>query len=235
MIGPSSVPAGNQYDKFNARNPVASFLVRNYKRHLKELVAPFHLGSVLEIGCGEGQILEYLNECGVAAVSGVDISSSVISKAKQRCPWTQLTIADGSRLPYADDSFDLVLACEALEHVMAPGEVLREAARVSKGHCVFSVPFEPLWRTLNMLRGAYVKNLGNTPGHVQHWTAGSFIRLLQDHFRGRRCPPASAVDHGPMRSGDAVTAATLSAPALQSSCVLGRLGSRCGPCRPAEE
>ena len=123
----------------------------------------------------------YLDECGVSVVSGVDMSSS--SKAKQRCPWTQLTIADASRLPYSDDSFDLVLACEALEHVMAPGEVLREAARVSKGHCVFSVPFEPLWRTLNMLRGAYVKNLGNTPGHVQHWTAGSFIRLLQDHFR----------------------------------------------------
>jgi hypothetical protein len=45
------------------------------------------------------------------------------------------------------------------------------------------VPREPLWRGLNLARGAYVQSLGNTPGHVNHWSRRGFVRLLARHGR----------------------------------------------------
>jgi hypothetical protein len=52
---------------------------------------------------------------------------------------------------------------------------------VAKRWLLVSVPREPLWRALNLARGAYVKELGNTPGHVNHWSKRSFVRMLERH------------------------------------------------------
>ena len=54
-------------------------------------------------------------------------------------------------------------------------------ARVTVRHLLVSVPREPLWRALNVARGAYVRDLGNTPGHVNHWSKRSFIWMLERH------------------------------------------------------
>ena len=62
------------------------------------------------------------------------------------------------------------------EHTVA------EMARVARGgHLLVSVPREPLWRGLNMARGAYIKDLGNTPGHLNHWSRKAFVELLSRH------------------------------------------------------
>jgi hypothetical protein len=65
-----------------------------------------------------------------------------------------------------------------LEHVPEPEATLAEMARVARGHLLVSVPREPLWRGLNMARGAYWRDLGNTPGHVNHWSKRGFVSLL---------------------------------------------------------
>ena len=54
-------------------------------------------------------------------------------------------------------------------------------ARVASGYLLVSVPHEPLWRGLNVARGAYVKDLGNTPGHINHWTKRGFVAMLARH------------------------------------------------------
>jgi hypothetical protein len=41
-----------------------------------------------------------------------------------------------------------------------------------------SVPREPIWRAGNLARGRYVQALGNTPGHVNHWSAKQFERFV---------------------------------------------------------
>ena len=43
-------------------------------------------------------------------------------------------------------------------------------------------PFEPVWRLGNMARGRYLKDLGNTPGHVNHWSRWSFRRFVATRF-----------------------------------------------------
>ena len=72
-------------------------------------------------------------------------------------------------------------AIEALEHIPQPEQTLAEMARVAKRHLLVSVPHEPLWRALNLARGAYVGAGGNTPGHVNHWSKRSFVKLLERH------------------------------------------------------
>ena len=84
-------------------------------------------------------------------------------------------------LPFADDEFDVATAIEVLEHVPDPEHTVAEMARVAGRHLIVSVPREPLWRGLNMARGAYLKDLGNTPGHLNHWSKRSFARLLEQH------------------------------------------------------
>jgi 2-polyprenyl-3-methyl-5-hydroxy-6-metoxy-1,4-benzoquinol methylase len=85
-------------------------------------------------------------------------------------------------LPFADDTFDLVLCIEVLEHLPSPEQALREIARVASGAVVLSVPWEPVWRLGNMARGRYVGELGNTPGHIQHFTRRGFLRLVNRHL-----------------------------------------------------
>jgi ubiquinone/menaquinone biosynthesis C-methylase UbiE len=89
-------------------------------------------------------------------------------------------------LPFADGEFDLATAIEVLEHVPDPEHTVAEMARVARGHLLVSVPREPLWRALNVARGAYVKQLGNTPGHVNHWSKRSFLELLRRHGEVRQ-------------------------------------------------
>ena len=79
---------------------------------------------------------------------------------------------------FPDRSFDLAAAIEVLEHVPDPQHTLSEMARCAGRHLLVSVPREPLWRMLNMARGAYWPALGNTPGHLNHWSKRSFIELL---------------------------------------------------------
>jgi hypothetical protein len=47
---------------------------------------------------------------------------------------------------------------------------------------IVSVPREPLWRALNLARLRYVRALGNTPGHLSHWSRGGFLRLLESRL-----------------------------------------------------
>jgi SAM-dependent methyltransferase len=92
-------------------------------------------------------------------------------------------VGDACQLPFPDESFDLILAIEVLEHLNRPELALAEIARVGCGRVVLSVPQEPLWRIGNLLRCRYWPAWGNTPGHVQHWGSRAFERLVSRHLR----------------------------------------------------
>ena len=101
---------------------------------------------------------------------------------------------EAENLPFADGEFDLASAIEVLEHVPDPEHTVAEMARCAERHLLVSVPREPLWRMLNMARGAYWSELGNTPGHLNHWSRALVRRAALAARRGRRGPLAVPLD-----------------------------------------
>jgi len=173
-------PAGNTYDKYGTRNPVARVLVGRFLAAVQESVGELRPGSLLDVGCGEGIVTERLARAFPSTrVVGVDVADPSLLEEWETRRAPNLGFAPGSAyaLPYADDEFEVVTAFEVLEHLERPGEALAELARVAAGALVLSVPREPWWRVTNALSGRYLRDLGNTPGHVNHWSRGGFRRF----------------------------------------------------------
>jgi ubiquinone/menaquinone biosynthesis C-methylase UbiE len=95
-------------------------------------------------------------------------------------------VGDLREMPYGDDSFELVMCLEVLEHLPDPHRGLRELRRVTSAHCLVSVPHEPFFRATNFLRGKHVPAWGRDPEHLQNWTAGQFRRLVEQYFEVER-------------------------------------------------
>jgi ubiquinone/menaquinone biosynthesis C-methylase UbiE len=176
---------GNTYDKYGSTNPVVKKLMAGFERTLDELWAKASPRSVLDVGCGEGVLThKWAERLRDGRIVGVDLEDPAIQAewAKRRAPNLEYRIMKAEHLPFGDGEFELASAIEVLEHVPEPGHTVAEMARVARGgHLLVSVPREPLWRGLNMARGAYLKDLGNTPGHLNHWSRKSFVSLLSQH------------------------------------------------------
>ena len=116
-------------------------------------------------------------------VVGIDLDDPKLAAewAKRRAPNLEYRTMRAEHLPFADGEFDAATAIEVLEHVPDPEHTLAEMARCAQRHLLVSVPREPLWRLSNMARGAYLSELGNTPGHLNHWSRRSFVALLARH------------------------------------------------------
>jgi SAM-dependent methyltransferase len=171
-----AVPTGNTYDKYGTRHPIERRLVGAFFDRLEELLPATAPARILEVGTGEGEVARRVAaRYPDAALVALDLPDHELSAN---------VFGDAARLPFPDATFDLVLAVEVLEHLPDPGAALDELARVARpgADAVLSVPSEPLWRALNLARGKYVGDLGNTPGHIQHWTPGGFRRLVSRRF-----------------------------------------------------
>jgi 2-polyprenyl-3-methyl-5-hydroxy-6-metoxy-1,4-benzoquinol methylase len=178
------IVTGNTYDKYGSRNPVVRRLMAGFQARLDELFAIAAPRSVLDVGCGEGVLVHrWATSMPEGRLVGVDLEEESLQAgwARHRAPNLSYRVLEGDGLPFADREFDLACAIEVLEHVPDPDRTLAEMARCASGHLLVSVPREPLWRALNVARGAYVGQLGNTPGHVNHWSKRSFVELLSRH------------------------------------------------------
>jgi len=172
---------GNTYDKYGSTNPVVRRLMATFARTLDELFAQAAPASLLDVGCGEGVLVErWARRMGDRRVVGIDLEDPALRAEwdGRRAPNLEYRATKAEDLPFAAGEFDVATAIEVLEHVPDPERTLAEMARVASGHLLVSVPREPLWRMLNVARGAYLTQLGNTPGHVNHWSARSFEQLL---------------------------------------------------------
>jgi 2-polyprenyl-3-methyl-5-hydroxy-6-metoxy-1,4-benzoquinol methylase len=183
-----AVAGGNHYPKYTTRNPLARRLVDGFMAALVDLAGRSGARQVHEVGCGEGFLSTMLAQPGFV-VRGSDISAAAVAIARQRAAALGLPVtfrvADLHDLSPSGDGAELVVCCEVLEHLADPARALALLARLAQPHLIVSVPREPLWRALNVVRGRYWADLGNTPGHLQHWSARGFIALLEDHVEVR--------------------------------------------------
>jgi trans-aconitate methyltransferase len=173
--------AGNVYDKYGTRNPVARRLMAGFESDMGELLdLAGPVAGVLEVGCGEGQVTAQLAQrYPDARVVGSDLSPAIIAEARARHPELTFEVGSVYDAEHMAGAFDLVVACEVFEHLEDPARALAMLSLTARRHLFVSVPREPLWRLLNLVRGRYVRALGNTPGHLQHWTTASLLTLLE--------------------------------------------------------
>jgi 2-polyprenyl-3-methyl-5-hydroxy-6-metoxy-1,4-benzoquinol methylase len=183
-VSHEGIVTGNTYDKYGSSNPFVRRMMANFQATLDELFAQADPQSLLDVGCGEGVLVhQWAERLSAKRVVGIDLEEESIQAgwAERQAPNLEYRTMQAENLPFADCEFDLATAIEVLEHVPDPEHTVSEMARCAKRHLLVSVPREPLWRMLNIARGAYWSELGNTPGHLNHWSRRSFIGLLSRH------------------------------------------------------
>lgn len=177
---------GNYYDKYNSRNPLARLLMDGFLGSFDALVGRVPVaGDAYEIGCGEGNLSIRLARRGFK-VAASDITDEILEVAANRAREEKVSISFEKKSVYQLQGLRgkaLVVCCEVLEHLADPREALGIIASGRPAYVLLSVPREPLWRILNLGRFKYIAKLGDTPGHVQHWTRSGFLRLLSERFR----------------------------------------------------
>jgi 2-polyprenyl-3-methyl-5-hydroxy-6-metoxy-1,4-benzoquinol methylase len=177
---------GNTCDKYGSRNPIVKWLMKGFESALSDLVAKVSPQSINDVGCGEGYWVLRWNEQGVSA-TGCDFSKTVIELARENAtarglPPSMFASRSIYDLDADQDSANLVVCCEVLEHLENPEAGLQALRQLTCQHLIVSVPREPLWCALNMVRGKYITRFGNTPGHIQHWSRHGFISLVSKYF-----------------------------------------------------
>ena len=176
---------GNTFDKYGSTNPVVKRLMAGFESTLDALFTRADPYSLLDVGCGEGVLTHQwaLRMGAQRRVVGIDLDDPQLHShwEQRRAPNLEYLVMKAQELPFADGEFDTATAIEVLEHVPDPAHTVAEMARVAQRWMLVSVPREPLWRGLNLARGAYWKDLGNTPGHLNHWSKRSFSALLGRH------------------------------------------------------
>jgi 2-polyprenyl-3-methyl-5-hydroxy-6-metoxy-1,4-benzoquinol methylase len=180
-----SVITGNHFDKYSSKNPIVKWMMSGFMSSFDQFLSRCPANSAHEVGCGEGHLLSHMMERGVE-VRGSDIGADVIAEATERfsrhgsnVPLKQSTLES---LTTKDDSAELIVCCEVLEHVEDPARALLQLGMLAQPYLLTSVPREPLWRFLNIVRGRYLGDLGNTPGHLNHWSRRGFLKFLESRF-----------------------------------------------------
>lgn len=141
---------------------------------------------ILELGCADGGFLELLSQRTSSQPFGIDISPVSVKIARRR--GIKASVRDLSqKLPYPDNSFDLVIALEVIEHLFDTDFFLSEINRVTKkrGLLILSTPnLASLSNRLKLLLGFYPKYLEYSrdgAGHLHLYTPRVLSSQLQRH------------------------------------------------------
>lgn len=175
------IVVGNTYDKYGTKNPVARYLVNGFSDALDSLVERTGARTIHEVGCGEGYWVLRWQKAG-QQVRGSDFSTQAIDLARTNAGEAgldaQFRVASIYDLSPPDDTAELVVCCEVMEHLEEPERALSVLAKLASPHLIVSVPREPVWSWMNMARGKYWRDFGNTPGHIQRWSKRRYLELL---------------------------------------------------------
>lgn len=170
--------------EYTNSNVIVKIMIENYYKVIEEIITsnfPEYI-KVLEVGCGAAEssdkLLSMLNGRSFE-VSDYDIR--YVNKIREHKKYLNVSQESVYELKREDNSFGAVFFLEVLEHIENYELALQELFRVSSDYVIIAVPNEPLWRFLNLVRLKYVKDWGNTPGHINHWSLPNLIKLVSKY------------------------------------------------------
>lgn len=140
---------------------------------IRKLIRSLHIqttADILEIGCSGGPLQQILRAEGYTHLTGIDISATAIALAQKR-GLPNVSVMDGAQLAFPDNSFDLLLASDVLEHIADEQQAAREWCRVLRpgGRMIVFVPaFQLLWTRHDEVNH-----------HFRRYTEGHLRQVLQ--------------------------------------------------------
>ncbi len=178
---------GNYFNKYESQNPLYKKLMDNFMDNMLTSIKSkgYDELNILETGCGEGHLANILLD-GLQNVNykGFDIENDIVNEAKQNCPNADIKVGSIYELDeYLAKKYQFVITSEVFEHLETPDKAAESLMKLNTDFFIITVPREPVWRMLNLMRLKYVKDLGNTPGHLQHWSKSSFKKFLDKYFK----------------------------------------------------
>lgn len=179
-------PQPLHHEKYDSSNPIAQKLLNGFMHSITELLEQTDtpIRTVVECGCGQGHVNRHLESLlPQAQVSGFDIDPPdvEIANSQKINAATHLYVKSIYDID-SQEKADLVVCCEVLEHLENPHLALKKMAALKSDYYLFSVPREPIWRILNLLRGKYIKDWGNTPDHRNHWSSRKFKAFVNQEL-----------------------------------------------------
>jgi 2-polyprenyl-3-methyl-5-hydroxy-6-metoxy-1,4-benzoquinol methylase len=180
---PKDLRSSNQR-KHESRNPIQRALIDNFHAKAIEMIRRAQPSTILELGCGEGYVLRALADAGIRAeLTGIELDDRAAQLASERLG-ERATIErrDARELAADGRRFDMVMMLEVLEHIPDPAQMLPILDSLTNGWVLLSVPWEPVFRGLNLMRGKNVTRLGNDPDHVNHWGRLGFAKFVSTRF-----------------------------------------------------
>lgn len=170
----------HNYKKHTSRNPLHRFLLEHFFNTMLAMIDGRRVSTILDVGCGEGFTLDRLEKAGIGKkLEGIDPLNAAIAIGREIHPDLNIKKGDIYNLQYKDNSFDLVLCNEVMEHLDDPLKGYHELLRVSKKYVLISVPHEPFFTLQRFARFQNVWKLGFHPEHINLWSYFGFKRFLR--------------------------------------------------------
>jgi len=150
--------AAETYDSIYARLSFYEYRSEVFAKYIASLTTKIEFPKILEIGCGTGNLTRRIEELvGIRSfIVGLDISKKMINVAKDKTNVTNFVNALGEKLPFVDNSFDLVVGSGILHHLPDLDTFFGEISRVvkRKGKIVFYEPYKGGILDINLFRKA---------------------------------------------------------------------------------
>jgi 2-polyprenyl-3-methyl-5-hydroxy-6-metoxy-1,4-benzoquinol methylase len=144
-------------------------LSRHIRRILKDIIRPLNIDSVVDVGCGQGSLLEDLRmEFPYIKPYGIDISKAAIELARQRVPDGRFYVLDISQ-EALNEKCDLVVCSEVLEHITDDIKVLRNLRKMTGKYLVISTP------------QGNMRGFERDVGHVRNYASGEIVQKLDQN------------------------------------------------------
>lgn len=127
------------------------------RRVYSDMVKSAGSKDILEVGCGTGMVYRAFRTNGITVpYTGLDISPAMLKRCKAQSPDCSVILGTADELPFADETFDSVLAFEVFCHLDDFTQPLKEMIRVSKNVVGFSLDLTPTETTLKDIEAPIV-------------------------------------------------------------------------------